>query len=238
MNIYSPYTYRIAWTSINKHYYGVRYAKGCHPSDFWVKYFTSSKEVKKYRELYGEPDIIEIRKTFNSAELARLWEFKVLKRLNAVKSEMWLNASVGGKEFYCESGENHPNYGKVHSEETKLKMGKNNYSKTAQGREEIRIRQTGSSNSFFGKQHSAESKQKKRDALLGTKRSEEFKEAHRGDRNVSKRLDVRAKLSISGTNTRANDPIIPCPYCNRVIKGKGNLKSHTNKCSIKFELLG
>lgn len=59
MNIYTPYTYHIAWTSIDKHYYGVRYAKNCHPSDLWQTYFTSSKHVKNTRERYGEPDIIE-----------------------------------------------------------------------------------------------------------------------------------------------------------------------------------
>ena len=58
------YTYRIKWSKNNISYYGVRYAKNCHPNDLWVTYFTSSKFVKIQREKCGEPDTIQIRKTF------------------------------------------------------------------------------------------------------------------------------------------------------------------------------
>lgn len=96
MTIYVPYTYRIAWSSIDKHYYGVRYAKNCHPNDFWNDYFTSSDLVEEYRQIYGEPDIIEIRKTFSDAESAQRWEVQVLKRLNVLHNEKWLNRSIAG----------------------------------------------------------------------------------------------------------------------------------------------
>jgi len=54
-----PYTYLIVWTSLKEKiwYYGSRSKIGCHPDDFWVKYFTSSKYVKELREKLGEPDI-------------------------------------------------------------------------------------------------------------------------------------------------------------------------------------
>jgi hypothetical protein len=91
MNIYKPYTYVIGWSSIKKYYYGVRYAKNCNPSDLWVSYFTSSKQVAYYRKQFGEPDIIEIRKTFIDIDTARLWEHKVLKKLKVIDNEKWLN---------------------------------------------------------------------------------------------------------------------------------------------------
>ena len=47
------YTYLIGWTKYNIQYYGVRYAKGCHPDDLWKTYFTSSKYVKEFREKNG-----------------------------------------------------------------------------------------------------------------------------------------------------------------------------------------
>ena len=86
-----PYTYLIGWTKHNKWYYGVRYGKKCHPDDLWVTYFTSSKIVRHCRKEYGEPDIIEIRKTFDSPEKALKWETKVLQRINVIKEEKWLN---------------------------------------------------------------------------------------------------------------------------------------------------
>jgi hypothetical protein len=69
----------------------VRYAKACNPEDFWKKYFTSSKEVVAMRILHGEPDVIQIRKVFESKEHARCWENKVLRRLKVVVREDFLN---------------------------------------------------------------------------------------------------------------------------------------------------
>lgn len=86
-----PYTYLIGWTQHKKYYYGVRYAKKCDPSDLWNTYFTSSASVLEFRELYGEPDIIEIRKTFQSSMAARAWEERVLKKMKVVLREDFLN---------------------------------------------------------------------------------------------------------------------------------------------------
>lgn len=86
-----PYTYLIGWSQYRKFYYGSSYRKGCDPSDLWTKYFTSSKSVARLRAIYGEPDIIQIRRTFETAEQARRWEVKVLRRMNAVKREDFLN---------------------------------------------------------------------------------------------------------------------------------------------------
>ena len=76
----TPYTYFIQWSKTGMKYYGVRYAKDCHPSDFWVTYFTSSDTVSEYVQEHGNPDIIQIRKTFDNTTRARLWEHTVLKR--------------------------------------------------------------------------------------------------------------------------------------------------------------
>lgn len=65
-------------------YYGKRTAEGCSPDDIWTTYFTSSEYVKDFRERFGEPDIIQIRKTFGEDyEACSRWENKFLKRINA-----------------------------------------------------------------------------------------------------------------------------------------------------------
>ena len=86
----------------NKWYYGVRFAKKCCPNDLWVTYFTSSNYVKKFREEYGEPDIIEVRKIFTCSQKAREWETKVIKRLNIVESDNWLNKTDNTNKFFHE----------------------------------------------------------------------------------------------------------------------------------------
>jgi hypothetical protein len=138
-----PFTYCIGWKSLNKFYYGVRYANGCSPLDLWQKYFTSSKIVKTYRALYGEPDHVEIRKTFTDKLSAKLWEDKVLRRLKVETNDTWINVSSThfNKSImtddmklhigFTQKGRVSPMKGKKHTEENKLKIsiansGKNN----------------------------------------------------------------------------------------------------------------
>lgn len=89
-----PYSYLIGWTAHDRWYYGIRYAKGCHPSELWKTYHTSSNYVKIFREAYGEPDVIEVRRTFEDKNKAIEWEKKVLTRLKVNKNPRWLNATV------------------------------------------------------------------------------------------------------------------------------------------------
>jgi hypothetical protein len=91
-----PYTYLIGWSNLNKFYYGVRYSINCNPSDLWKTYFTSSKKVAFFRKQHGEPDVIQVRKVFEKVDKAIIWEKKVLKRLNVLNEERWLNANIAG----------------------------------------------------------------------------------------------------------------------------------------------
>jgi hypothetical protein len=91
-----PYTYLIGWSTHNKFYYGARWAKDCSPDTLWTSYFTSSKHVKAFRKLCGEPDIIQIRKIFNDINKCRIHERKVLERLNVLKDDKWLNKNING----------------------------------------------------------------------------------------------------------------------------------------------
>lgn len=91
-----PYTYLIGWTKHNRYYYGARWAKDCSTKDLWHTYFTSSKYVKTFRKKYGEPDVIQIRKTFSDIDKCRFYEQKTLKKLNVLTEDKWLNRSING----------------------------------------------------------------------------------------------------------------------------------------------
>ncbi len=155
-NIYTPFTYHIAWTNIDKHYYGVRYAEGCQPSDLWSSYFTSSKLVFDYRQQYGEPDVIEIRRTFDDADSAVAWEHKVLRRLNVLESDKWLNQCIGDARWSL----------KEHTLETKAKISAAKKGKSAANKGKKRSPETrakisgalkGKNHPMYGKKHSPES---------------------------------------------------------------------------------
>jgi len=143
----TPYCYLIGWKEQNEWYYGVRYAKDCHPDELWVSYFTSSKYVKDKIEKYGNPSFIQIRKTFNSVDKARGWEHKVLRRLDVINQTKWLNES-NAISIPPQRGEKHYAYGVGFSKEHKETLGK------------IRsINYKGEGNPFYGKTHSDKARQ-------------------------------------------------------------------------------
>ena len=95
MNSKLSYTYCIGWKSLNKYYYGVRTANKHEPeNDLWVHYFTSSKHVTKFRELHGEPDLIHVNKIFESESEARDHEIMILKKIDVISNDMWLNKHI------------------------------------------------------------------------------------------------------------------------------------------------
>lgn len=109
-----PYTYLIRHIPTNRVYYGVRYARGCHPSDLWVSYFTSSKDIKRLIAEYGVDSFqIEIRKQFSDPKKAVAWEIAVLRRMNAIHRPDFINRGLPGMTIRF-----------TLSEETKIKMRK------------------------------------------------------------------------------------------------------------------
>jgi hypothetical protein len=144
-----PYCYLIGWSKEGKYYYGVKYGRDATPATFWKKYFTSSKYVKQMREKFGEPTIIEVRRTFKTSEEAIKWEEKVIRRMNIVKSECWLNrnnTSTGTKGIVnvpkTQAQREHQRFqilGKKHSLETKDKISKSlkKYKRTKEHQEKI-----------------------------------------------------------------------------------------------------
>lgn len=168
-----PYTYLIGWSKLDKWYYGVRYAKGCNPNDLWVKYFTSSNNVKKFRKANGEPDVIQIRRIFDNKSKALLWEHKVLKRMKVLKNnQLWLNKSIPHEKLTHKLADENfvvwnnglPawNRGIPITETQRQKQ------KTA-----MKNRYVGEKNPFFGRVHSEISNEKNRKSHTGVKQSKE-----------------------------------------------------------------
>ncbi len=90
------YTYFIGWKKLDLWYYGVRYKKGCSPDDFFTTYFSSSKLVHALMLKHGMPDVRKIRKTFDNVKASLIWEQTVLRRMNVLRKENWLNQNISG----------------------------------------------------------------------------------------------------------------------------------------------
>jgi hypothetical protein len=98
----TPYTYFVLHMPTGLKYYGSKYGKGSDPSTFWKPggYFTSSDKVKHLLEEYGIDSFkAEVRKVFNKPDQALNYEYRFLKRVNAIKKTDWLNENLGGEKF-------------------------------------------------------------------------------------------------------------------------------------------
>lgn len=163
--MYQPYTYYIYCKTLKKHYYGVRYAKGCHPEELWKKYFTSSGIVHQLIEIYGKDNFFfEVRKTFNTAQKAIDWEHKVLKRLKVNLRSDWLNRQITNTNInFYNIGEEAWNKGvpNIKTRGTKFYNNGNIQKMLFPGKEPKgwvlgRLNASGKDNPFYGKQHKKE----------------------------------------------------------------------------------
>ena len=94
---YIPYVYFVKHRSTGLKYIGVRYARGCNPSDFWVSYFTSSKSIHKLIKRFGKDDFSFriIHKFPNEPEKAILREAKYFPLIKQREDYLNLTYSSG-----------------------------------------------------------------------------------------------------------------------------------------------
>ena len=228
-----PYTYLIRWTKLNISYYGVRYAQDCDPSDLWNPYKTSSKHVAKFIADHGEPDVVQVRKTFIEVTIAQKWEHRVLKRMKAVSNNNWLNRT-DNKSIAPLYGKDHP----MSKLENRAKIaGDNHPKKTAEARKK---------QSELWLSTGGPSKNPKSVAKRVAKTC--------GENHHMKRPDVAIKVTGENHYSKkpeyvcktlgANNPMkagykyrkITCQYCNKEY-GASGFKRHENFCKSNLASL-
>lgn len=199
-----PFTYLIGWSALNTYYYGVRYARGCSPSELWVSYFTSSKRVKAFRMANGEPDVVQVRRVFSEVEQARKCEHRVLRRMRVKTDDRFLNQTdnrsppntLGYKHRESSkalmstrhSGENNAMFGKKHNEEVRAKM-RSSKGKRSVGEAFGRYSKakSGEAHPNYGKKQRAHVIEALRQASLGKPKSAEHRQKL-GASKVGKKL--------------------------------------------------
>ena len=227
-----PFTYLIGWSKMNKFYYGVRYAAGCHPDELWTVYFTSSGLVKELRSEHGEPDIVNIRKTFDTVREARDWEERVLKRMKVVIREDFINqndrmappirygkrdASVGVKISAALKGkpkskQHRANLSKAISKYFDTHDGHNlGKSMSEEAKQKLREKNTGKKANSNTKQKMSANHKSKQSGFVFVQ-SEEAKQKIRNARATQIITDEH-KLNISIANKGKPKAKITCPYC-------------------------
>lgn len=86
------YSYSITHLPTGKIYYGIRKSSDF---DLFKKYFTSSRLVKRLIDQDGlDAFEFKLRKKFDSYEKARLFETKLLQKINAISNQKMLNQAI------------------------------------------------------------------------------------------------------------------------------------------------
>jgi hypothetical protein len=259
---YQPYTYLIKFKQTGQLYYGSKTAIGCHPDQFWVKYFTSSKVVEKLIREFGV-DSFEVLyvKLHETKEDAMKWERLYLVSVDAGYNPEYLNKHNGGDNFVSVGGWHHSEsqLQKMrefrHTEEWKIEVGNTHRGKivSEESKELNRIAHTGANNALFGKfgeDHPS----------FGYKHTEEWKKEHsermsgKNSPNYCKHLSEDHKQILKETKSKKyivtfpdgheeiiinmkefckNNNLTPQGMC-IVVKGKG--KHHKGfKCRYYIE---
>lgn len=217
--IYKPYTYLIGWSTHKIWYYGARFAKGCNPIDLWNPYKTSSKYVTQFIQLYGDPDIIQVRKTFQTGPEAQLWEERVLRKIDVVRRHDFLN--------------------KTHTNRIKSEAISNGLKKywdkltpeerTVRNRKAVQA-MLASSNNVSPAERSIWVK-RYWDGLTGKEKTEVNKKSREGSIKYYEGLsqDEKTKRARNAVNSVA---IVECPHC-KLTGRRGNMNRwHFDNCKL------
>lgn len=94
----TPYVYYVFHRPTRSYYIGVRYAKGCNPSDLWKTYYTSSKRIHSLIESYGKDSFFYYCvKEFQNSEEALKFEDNLIGF--SFKDKNCLNLNRRGQSF-------------------------------------------------------------------------------------------------------------------------------------------
>ena len=206
------YTYLIGWRSLDVWYYGYRNREN-PDSDLWVEYFTSSKYVKQFRELHGEPDVVRVHRVFPDKVSAMEYEDRFLYRVKAVRSSRWLNRGRRGIEF--RSPEKFSEESKMKMSESAKEWRKNNRKPTTKRMSENARRQIERVNeSGFRGEWTDERRQKISEKLIGNKSRTGLTNSEEQNRKIAESAKYR--------------PMACCAICRREVVVNA-LSSHLRK---------
>ena len=171
-------------------------------SDLWVEYFTSSKYVKQFRELHGEPDVVRVHRVFPDKVSAMEYEDRFLYRVKAVRSSRWLNRGRRGIEF--RSPEKFSEESKMKMSESAKEWRKNNRKPTTKRMSENARRQIERVNeSGFRGEWTDERRQKISEKLIGNKSRTGLTNSEEQNRKIAESAKYR--------------PVACCAICRREV---------------------
>lgn len=241
-----PFVYIIRDTSNNKKYAGVKFSKGCKPSDILTSYFTSSKVVKSLIK-QGREFVIDKIVEFETKEDAIEFEELLLLTVNAHLSDDWYNLAAGrainpdAVKQTCLAMYGVDNWMKTEAaKESRIGFKLGNAYGCFERSEETKAKM---SKSFTGRVFSEEHRKKISESRTGTRASAETRAKMSAAREgVTRPVSFSEKMSVlmRGENNPMygktshrkgiKDDQIQCEHCGK-LSNKGNYSRwHGSNC--------
>lgn len=247
MCTYTPYVYLIGWSHLDTYYIGCEYAeksKIAHPANLWTLYYTSSDDVKSFAEKYGNPDIIQIRKTFRTGDDTVKYESRILQRLDAKNHPKLLNRHNGDGKFgnplpaetirkIAESLK-----GKTLSIETRRKMSEAHKGKICPKNARLKISDSlkGRPSPNKGKKTPEEIREKISNSLKGKAKSQDHRqnlsESRKGKPSPNKGKKASAETRKKLSEANRNMPRVTCPHCDKRGSISNMKRWHFENCPL------
>jgi hypothetical protein len=245
MDIYIPYVYCIEHNLIKRKYIGCKTGKDANPELFWIKYFTSSKNIKDIIKKEGK-EIFSIKwiKIVSSAAEAFEIEEKALKEVNAATNEEYYNCNEGSKNFNptkanklkVENGTHHllrKNGGSEKNKKlamTRIENGTHNWLDGSKARETQLKRISEGIHQFQNKEL-----QSKWGKISLQRKTHNFLKENGGSEMSSKR---NKKLIEEGKHVfLCNNPNkikVECPHCHKIGGRCSMIRWHFDNCKMKI----
>jgi len=209
-----PFTYKLVFKPTKQYYYGVRWAKGCSPNDFWITYFTSSKHIKKLINEYGKNSFeFKVTKTFSNKIDAGNWETAVLERVKTNKNSKFIN-KTNNMPVYDSSG-----LKVIHHIETGIGTFHDQSIPISDGWK-------------YGQSDKHKENNKKAHTKLYS--DGKYKAWNKGGGKPTGKCSEKRRIAIS--NSRMNTPKSVCEHCNKKID-PGNFKRfHGDNCKMNPDI--
>lgn len=216
----TPYTYVINCPD-GRRYYGVRFARNCHPSDLWSTYFTSSQHIKSMITKFGKDSFTyEIRKIFDDVEKARDWEETVLQRLKVNKNPNWVNI-CSARSRPIMSGDNNPSK----RDDVREKISKGKIGKARPDVSERLLESHHMKDPSISKKVSQTRKEKFASGEITIWSAGKL----RPDMTGEKHHRFGKKYPKLGEQNRIE---YTCPHCGKIGKGPGMNRYHFDNCKV------
>lgn len=232
--MYLAYTYFIKNIITNQFYYGSRcrniFLKRNPREDFWVYYFTSSKNVKKLIEIYGK-ESFEIAILFENEDYNMCYQLEQKLIKENLFNEFCLNK-------YCRETNKFSTSGNKHTDETKSKISKKakgrktsdltkeKIKKSTSGRKKTPIQIKNAANGRRGKRNKNPAWNK---GLTGVKGHPNSKKGTKGE--VTHTSEAKEKIGKAHRGRKHKTTI--CPHCEK----EGGITSmkrwHFDNCKNK-----